>query len=333
MGIYSRFSRSRRDDGSRFENALKDFVNRPDNKGKCCECLSPSVKYISISFHCLLCSRCGSVHMSILPESVVKSTQYPDDWTKDDIRALMNSGGNKENRAEYNGQRVAFPYDADIDKLEVEKFIKDKYAYGTYMSGGVQEDLLYRNVCKTENGSYEQKEYRASSTRESSAPSLPSKPRPNKNVQPSSGVFFGEEVGTSSNYATPKTALFDGTVDLQPYYDQSTGQVYVDQQQYQQYEQQQQQQQQYLAQQQSLQQQTLQNQQALQNQQIMSMYNQPGVYQSGVQIAPNQPQYNAIVQQQTAMQQQNPQQQFFQQPQQNAQQYNPQQQNNGGFFY
>ncbi|KAL6928348.1 hypothetical protein ACO0SA_003086 [Hanseniaspora valbyensis] len=318
MGLYSRFNKKNNNIDARLANTLNEFINRSDNRGKCCECGSPSIKFISITFHCILCSRCGNAHLDILPDSSVKSTQYTDEWSKEDVRAIMKSGGNKQNNSQYNSSDTPFPYDADIDKVEVENFLYDKYIAGKYMLSGPKQHLLYRKICKS--GNYDD-DYDNSSTNNNSSrnnsnrgyesssgsrnnsapPSLPSKPRPNKNAQPVSAVFVGDD--TTSNFSEPKPALFDGSVELQPFYDQTTGQVYVDQQQYQQYQQQQQQQ---------IVQQQMQAQQQLQNQQILSAYNQPGVYQSGVEIGPNQPQYNAIVQQQTYLQ---PQQQSYQQQQ------------------
>ncbi|XBW37572.1 hypothetical protein QEN19_003153 [Hanseniaspora menglaensis] len=312
MSLYRRFQSNSRNRDTNLDHTLKDFIYRSDNKGKCCECLSPSIKYISITFHCILCSRCGNGHMDVLPESFVKATEYQDDWTKDDIRSIMKSGGNRENKALYNSAQVPFPYDADFDKLEVETFLRDKYILGKYIKGGRKPELLYGALCRSdENHNLENRNKFQEKRNQSfdknlslSAPSLPSKPRPNN--QPSSAVFVGEEIGSSSLFSQPKTAVFDGSVELHPFYDQSSGQIYVDREQYHKYEQQQ--------------------QNATQNQQIMSMYNHPGVYQSGVEIGPNQPQYQAIADQQSYLQQQMQNPQYLQQQNVYNSQYLSQQQ-------
>lgn len=67
-----------------------------------------------------------------------------------------------------------------------------------------------------------------------------------------------------------------------------------------------------------------------QQQQIMYMYSQPGVYQSGVEIGPNNPQYQQILNQQQLIQQQQYQQQQMAMQQQMYQQN--QQNNNTGFY-
>lgn len=328
MSFFSRFNRNHNDIDQSVKNTLLDFINTKNNRGICCECASPSIKFVSITFKCILCSRCGSAHMDNMPRSVVKSTVYNETWDREDFKILKHSGGNRENNNIYNGKHQPFPYDGDIDKLEVDKYIKDKYIYGHYMIDR-KEHLLYNSLCKDDDVTSDRP---STYHRESSSnvraeynrkPALPSKPRPNtKSFNPSSSVFTGEDQQITQgnpfssfetqSFSQPKPAIFDGTSDITPYYTET--QTYYQPAQV--YEQ-------------PMYQQQAMVQPNQQQQQIMYMYSQPGVYQSGVEIGPNNPQYQQILSQQQLIQQQQYQQQMAMQ----QQMYQQNQQNNNTGFY
>lgn len=328
MSFFNRFNRNYNDIDQSVKNTLFDFINTKDNRGKCCECASPSIKFVSITFKCILCSRCGNAHMDNMPRSVVKSTVYNETWDREDFKTLKRSGGNRENNNIYNGKHQPFPYDGDIDKLEVDKYIKDKYIYGQYMIDR-KEHLLYNNLCKEEDATPTRPS--AHNTESSNnvraeynhKPALPSKPRPDtKNFNPSSSVFTGEDQpniqgnpfnsSQTQSFSQPKPAIFDGSSDFTPYYADNS-QIYQPAQVYEQP----------MYQQKDM-------MQPNQQQQIMYMYSQPGVYQSGVEIGPNNPQYQQILNQQQLIQQQQYQQQQMAMQQQMYQQN--QQNNNTGFY-
>lgn len=350
MAFFNRFSRNYKDIDQSTKHSLDDFINRSDNKGKCCECLSPSVTFVSITFKCVLCSRCGHAHIDNMPNSVVKSTVYKESWNKQDLKTLKNSGGNRENYKIYNGKNQPFPYDADIDKVEVDKYLRDKYIFGNYMTK-VDERYLYNNICSDDDVFEDNSTSKRGSVQHSSfnskidnKPDLPSKPRPNtKNFNPSSAVFTGEDQFTSQHNSSsymaepqftsqPKPAVFDGSFDYQPYNNNAYGYIQPDV-----FEK--------VREQQVYQQQVM-TQPSNQHQEIMNMYSQPGVYQSGVEIGPNNPQYQDILNQQNLIQQQQSHQQQLQQQQLQQQQLQQQQQmmlqqqmfqqnqmnNNNGFY-
>lgn len=332
MSFFNRFNRNYNDLDQSLKNTLFDFINRNDNRGKCCECSSPSIKFVSITFKCILCSRCGNAHMDNMPRSVVKSTVYNETWDREDFKTLKRSGGNRENSNIYNGKNQPFPYDGDIDKLEVDKYIKDKYIYGNYMIDR-KEHLLYNSLCKDEDAVSNRppldQRKSSSSVKDdyNRKPALPSKPRPDtKNFNPSSSIFTGEDQYTSHSnpfnsteaqyISQPKPAIFDGSSELTPYYTNTAETYYQPAPTAQVYEQP-------MYQQQNI------AQPSPQQQQIMYMYNQPGVYQSGVEIGPNNPQYQEILNQQQLIQQQQYQQQMMMQ----QQMYQQNQQNNNTGFY
>lgn len=340
MSFFNRFNRNYNDIDQSTKYSLDDFINRSDNKGKCCECLSPSVKFISITFKCLLCSRCGNAHIDNMPKSVVKSTVYKESWNRQDFKTLKSSGGNRENYKIYNAKNQPFPYDGDIDKVEVDNYIKEKYIYGSYMNK-VKEKLLYNKLCdddeieKSAPTLKSSRSYTNLKNKDKNKPSLPSKPRPDtKNFNPSQAVFTGEDqFNSQSNTYTsmfepqftsqPKPAVFDGSFDYQPVYT-NNGQSYIQPEAMEK-----------VREQQFYQQQVM-NQPSHQHQEIMNMYSQPGVYQSGVEIGPNNPQYQEILNQQQLIQQHQYHQHQMQQQQQmmlQQQMYQQNQLNNSNGFY
>lgn len=318
--------------GSSVESDLKYLLNSPDNANECGECGATFPSYCSVNLGVFLCGRCASVHRKILggrddgARSIVKSLTL-DRWSKYDIDSVMSSGGNKHNRQFWNPKKEPFPYDGDDDRSAVETYIRNKYLKGKFKYSPVRIGDFKLEEDSTELQPVATGSSNATSRRSRSRSSLPSRSkedlnesrpalprRPTKTSGPQPAVFDGTGTPNAASVSTssePQPAAFDGTV--QQYYDPTTGQIYVDQQQYMMAFQQQQEQ---LKLQQQLQQQQLQAQQqqqaaeqAMKKSSIMSLYQRPDLYTSAVEIKPDNPRYSQILEMQR-QQQQNQQQQL-----------------------
>ncbi|CAH01817.1 Gts1p [Kluyveromyces lactis] len=315
--------------------------------------------------------------------SIVKSLSL-DRWSKRDVQTVADLGGNKHNSSFWNPKKEPFPFDGDEDRTAVEMFIRDKYLKGKFRHTAVKvEDFnleddssqLDYKSSRPSSASGSRRNRSASSassrprSREGDRPPLPK--RPDNKVQ--EAVFDGtsEPSLPSTASAEPRPAVFDG---VQQYYDPTTGQIYVDQNSY---AAMQQAQVQALAQQvqpqftqqvqpqftqqvqpqftQQLQPQFTQQvqpqftaQPSIDKNTLLSLYQRPDLYSSAVEIKPDNPQYQQILnlqkqqqdqqqqqqqllqqqqlqqqQQQQLLQQQQLQQMQYQQPQQYQQQFYP----------
>ena len=232
---------------------------------------------------------------------------------------MQRLGGNRGNEETWNPRKEPFPFDADDDKTQVERYIREKYILGKYrFSEVLPEDFgaesrptsraNSRSTMHSEeydygrhssNGSRRERERAASvSSRRDVAPATAS-----DLAMPSRRATISSRPATTAapNVATPLPTPAPGpsaaaiqaqaTGLVQQYYDPNTGVVYMDQQQYASTLQQQQAMQQQALQQQAMQQQAMQ-QQALQQQALQQQALQQ---QAMLQQAQQQANKNAIM--------------------------------------
>lgn len=253
---------------------VNDFLNK--NGNRCGECGHTDPTWCSINLHTPLCSRCATVHNTILNKrsDVVHSelkSLIKDQWSRRDVDSLCNDHG-RSNKQVWNPKHVDFPFDGDDDKSVVEQFIMDKYIRGRFRYDPIQPEDFGIEARNT-NDRYEQSRSRGSGDYDGGRqghrprnftpppssssytksvtpppPSLPSRP-PKQSRKPKDAVFDGTGIVTPASASAATTAV---TGQVQQYLDPATGVIYVDQGQY-------------LAQQQAMQQQALQ-QQAIQQQ-------------------------------------------------------------------
>lgn len=292
---------------------VHDFLNK--NGNRCGECGHTDPTWCSINLHTPLCSRCATVHNTILNKrtdavhSELKSL-IKDHWSRNDIESLCDDHG-RSNEQVWNPKHVEFPFDGDDDKSVVEQFIMDKYIRGRFKYDSIQPmdfgikandtndryDQIYSRNSRDNDGSRQGYRPRNFTPPPSSSytksvspqpPSLPSRP-PKQSKKPKDAVFDGISVTTTAPASTVSTAV---SGQVQQYLDPATGVIYVDQGQY-------------MAQQQALQQQALQ-QQSLQQQALQQQALQQQVLQQQVlqQQALQQQALQQQAQQQQALQQQ-----------------------------
>lgn len=121
---------------------LQGFLD--NNGNRCGECGHRDPTWCSINLHVPLCSRCASVHRTILNTrtdavySELKSL-VRDHWSRNDVETLCDDSG-KSNEQVWNPRHEEFPFDGDDDKTAVEQFIIDKYIRGRFRYDPIQPE-------------------------------------------------------------------------------------------------------------------------------------------------------------------------------------------------
>ncbi|KAL1328864.1 hypothetical protein HN51_060932 [Arachis hypogaea] len=112
---------------------FKDLLLQKDNQF-CADCNAPQPKWASANIGVFLCFKCYNVHRS-LDTHISRVLSVGDEWSDDDIDAMIEVGGNSSANSIYEAyipEGYAKPH-PDSSQEERTKFIRSKYEYQEFL--------------------------------------------------------------------------------------------------------------------------------------------------------------------------------------------------------
>lgn len=113
---------------------LKDLLHQSDNR-TCADCNAPDPKWASPTIGVFLCLKCCGVHRSLGPNISKVLSVALDEWTDEEIEAMVEVGGNSSANSIYEAhipEGVSKPGpDASIDQRTM--FIRSKYEHQDFL--------------------------------------------------------------------------------------------------------------------------------------------------------------------------------------------------------
>ncbi|EYU38275.1 hypothetical protein ABFS83_02G112200 [Erythranthe nasuta] len=129
----------KRDSSSSPKKRLKSLLSEAGN-GFCADCGSPDPKWVSLSIGAFICIKCSGVHRSLGVHITKVLSMNLDEWTDEQVDALIEMGGNNAVNLKFEAQ-IPENYSKpkpDSSTDERADFIRKKYEHQQFMNNDLQ---------------------------------------------------------------------------------------------------------------------------------------------------------------------------------------------------